>query len=125
MVVLAAWCGLRLGELLALTRRRVDLLHGMVEVIGSTYERFDGTVVVGPPKSTAGRRRVSIPPHVLPEIDRHLREHVGRRPESPLFTGPEDGALYRKTFSRYWRKARRAAALEHLHFHDLRHTGNT
>ena len=34
MVILAAWCGLRLGELLALTRRRIDLDQGTVEVVG-------------------------------------------------------------------------------------------
>lgn len=125
MVVLAAWCGLRLGELLALTRRRVNMLHGTVEVVGSTYERFDGTVTIGPPKTAAGRRKVSIPPHVLPEIERHLREHAGTGADAPLFPGPQGGVLYRKTFARHWRKARRAAGVEHLHFHDLRHTGNT
>ena len=32
MVVMAAWCGLRFGELAALRRDRIDLLHGKVEV---------------------------------------------------------------------------------------------
>lgn len=125
MVVLAAWCGLRLGELLALTRRRIDVLHGTVEVVGSTYERTDGTILVGPPKTPSGRRTVSIPPHVLPTLERHLRDRVGTKADAPLFTGPNGGVFYRKTFSRHWRKARRAVGVEHLHFHDLRHTGNT
>ncbi len=125
MVVLGAWCGLRLGELLALTRRRIDVLHGTVEVVGSTYERTDGTVVVGPPKSAAGRRKVTIPPHVVPELEGHLRDHVGAKADAPLFSGPGGVVLYRKTFSRHWRTARTAVGVEHLHFHDLRHTGNT
>ena len=125
MVVLAAWCGLRLGELLALTRRRIDLLHRTVQVMGSTYERADGAIVIGPPKSDAGRRTVSIPPHVLPELERHLHDHVASGADSPLFSGPHGGVLYRKTFSRHWRKARKVVGVEYLHFHDLRHTGNT
>jgi integrase len=125
LVILAAWCGLRLGELLALTRRRIDLGHGTVEVVGSTYERFDGTIEIGPPKTAAGRRKISIPPHVLPDIERHLRDFVGPKPESAMFTGPQGGALYRKTFARSWRRARKAVGVEHLHFYDLRHTGNT
>jgi integrase len=125
MVILAAWCGLRLGELLALTRRRIDLDQGTVEVVASSYERFHGNVETGPPKTAAGRRRVSIPPHVLPEIERHLQRFVGSSPDSPLFVGPKGGVLYRGVFARCWRRARTAVGVEHLHFHDLRHTGNT
>ena len=61
----------------------------------------------------------------MPEIEAHLRDFVGSRPDSPMFTGPEGGILYRKTFARSWRRARTAVGVEHLHFHDLRHTGNT
>jgi len=125
MVILAAWCGLRLGELLALTRRRINLDQGTVEVVASSYERFRGNVETGPPKTAAGRRRVSIPPHVLPEIERHLQHHVGSGPDSPLFVGPKGGVLYRGVFARSWRRARTTVGVEHLHFHDLRHTGNT
>ncbi len=109
----------------ALTRRRIDLAHGTVEVVGSTYERCDGTIEIGPPKIAAGHRKVSIPPHVLPDIERHLHDFVGPKPESATLTGPQGGALYRKTFARSWRRARTAVGVEHLHFHDLRHTGNT
>jgi integrase len=37
MVILAAWCGLRHGELLAVTRRRINLDQGTVEVVASSY----------------------------------------------------------------------------------------
>jgi hypothetical protein len=50
---------------------------------------------------------------------------VGSRPDSPVFTGPEGGTLYRRTFARCWRRACTAVSVEHLHFHDLRPTGNT
>jgi len=94
-------------------------------VAASRYERFRGNVETGPPKTAAGRRRVSIPPHVLPEIERHLQRHVGSGPDSPLFVGPTGGVLYRGVFARSWRRARTTVGVEHLHFHDLRHTGNT
>ena len=133
MVILAAWCGLRLGELLALTRRRINLDQGTVEVVASSYERFSGTVETGPPKTAAGRRRVAVPPHVLPEIERHLQRYVESGPDSPIFVGPQGGVLYRGVFARSWRRARAAVGVavgvgvgvEHLHFRDLRHTGNT
>ena len=34
-------------------------------------------------------------------------------------------AKNRRVFARAWRRARAAVGVEHLHFHDLRHTGNT
>ena len=96
-----------------------------MEVVASSYERFHGNVETGPLKTAAGLRRVAIPPHVLPEIERHLRRYVGSGRDSPLFIGPKGGVLYRGVFARSWRRARTAVGVEHLHFHDLRHTGNT
>ncbi len=60
-----------------------------------------------------------------PELEGHLRHYVAASPDAPVFTGPHGGVLYRKTFSRHWRTARTEVGVERLHFHDLRHTGNT
>jgi integrase len=38
--------------------------------------------------------------------------------------GRSAAGLRRSTFRRTWTKARNAVGLPHLHFHDLRHTGN-
>ena len=42
-----------------------------------------------------------------------------------VFVGPLGGRLRRSNFRRFWYKARDAVDLPELHFHDLRHTGNT
>jgi integrase len=42
-----------------------------------------------------------------------------------VFIGPRGGRLRRSTFRRTWTKVRAAVGLPDLHFHDLRHTGNT
>jgi integrase len=55
-VLLAAWCGLRRGELLGLQRRDVDILHGQVRVERILQQFKDGTLVYGPPKTEAGHR---------------------------------------------------------------------
>ena len=72
MVLLGSWCGLRLGEFLALTRGDVDLLNGHVHVTKSAAELKSGERVIGSPKTAAGIRRVAIPPHVLPAIEAHI-----------------------------------------------------
>ena len=50
MVLLASWCALRFGELAALTREQVDLLHGEVVVIESVAELASGERLVGRPR---------------------------------------------------------------------------
>ncbi len=44
MVLVSAFVGLRLGEMLAMTRERVDLLHGRIKVVERYQELKDGTV---------------------------------------------------------------------------------
>lgn len=86
-VLLAAWCQLRRGEVLGLERRDVDLLHGTLRV-ERTASHAPGGVEIGPPKSEAGRRALSVPPHLLAELEDHLRTSVGPQATAPLFTGP-------------------------------------
>lgn len=124
MVLLAAWCGLRFGELAALERRHVDLLHARVTVEQALAE-VSGTLVVKAPKSAAGRRVVSIPPPLIPHLERHLAEFAEPGPSGFLFVGPKDGMLRRSNWSGEWRKIVERAGLEGVHFHDLRHAGAT
>jgi integrase len=122
-VALAAWCGLRRGEILGLHRSDVDVANATVTVrrtrteMLSSSERFDG-----PPKTDAGYRTVSIPPHIMPIVEHHLDTFAG---EYRVFVGrsgePMRGDAVRLAFER----AREAAGLPNLRFHDLRHTGQT
>jgi integrase len=82
-VELAAWCYLRLGEVLGLERRDVDMMHRRIHIERTSYE-LGGRLQLGPPKTEAGRRIISIPPHILPSLERHLRAFVGPEPTSPL-----------------------------------------
>jgi integrase len=55
LVLVAAYGGLRIGELAGLRRRRVDLLRGTVDVAEIVVE-VRGELYMGPPKTRAGRR---------------------------------------------------------------------
>ena len=72
MVLLATFCGLRVGELRALRQRNLDLLHRTVSVVEQYQQLGDGTLVLGPPKTDAGRRVVAIPAALIPDLETHL-----------------------------------------------------
>jgi integrase len=116
LVLLAAFTGLRWGELIALRRRYLDLDgEGVVKVRGSVAE-VDGKFIEGPTKSEAGRRDVAIPDVIVPELRAHLNEHAQAGADGRVFVGPT-GAIPRRTnFQATWRKAVEAAGVPGLHF---------
>lgn len=81
LVLLAAWCGLRRGELLALRLGDFDFMRGTVRIERSSYQMRDGTITCGPPKTEAGRHTVAIPPHVVPFVANHVGTFVSPDPE--------------------------------------------
>jgi len=85
----------------------------------------DGELFEDEPKSRAGRRVVSFPREIAPELRWHLDRFVEPGGDSLVFVGPKGGRLRRSNFNVIWAKARDAVDLSGLHLHDLRHTGNT
>jgi integrase len=129
MVLLATFASLRWGEVTALTRSDVDLKAGTVRVRAAfTQRRSNGSaIVLGPPKSRAGRRVVGIPKSIIPALEQHMAKFVGPELGALVFCGPSGIPLRRSNFGKMsgWPYAVRAIGAEGLHFHDLRHTGNT
>jgi integrase len=124
MILLAAWCGLRFGEITELRRKDVDTTHGVVKVRRAVV-RVDREFVVGTPKSDAGTRDVTIPPHLLPIVKAHLASNITGGRDGLLFPAAGDPSkhLAPATLYRVFYKAREAAGRPDLRFHDLRHTG--
>jgi integrase len=126
LVFLASFGSLRWGELSALRRCDVDLETRTVRVIRQLSEARGGGFTFGAPKSEAGKRVVAIPEVILPILQWHLRCFAQEGDEGLIFTSVRGRPLRHGHFrTRIWRPATRAVGLGDLHFHDLRHTGNT
>jgi integrase len=125
LVLVAAFAGLRWGELVGLRRKRVDLERGTVTVAEQLVE-VNGAFSVGPPKSAAGRRMVVLPDAVVAALAQHLVHYAAQPPDAFVFLSSQGKHLRRSNFNRrVWQPATRAAGLEGLRVHDLRHTAGT
>lgn len=125
MVLIGAFAGLRLGEMLALTRERVDLVNGRIRVVEQYQQLKDGTNVLGPPKSDAGIRTVAIPGVLKPELERHLATYAAAGKHGLLFPGRDGQPVRRASWYTAWKRTMSELGIEGMRPHDLRHTGNT
>lgn len=127
LVLVTTFGCLRWGEVAALQRRDFDLTNGTLEVRQAVVQQRGVGLVVGPPKSKAGRRVVALPPFVVFAVTEHLAEHVKPGRDSFVFTNTAGRMLWRGNFNKLvnWRQMVADMGRPGLHFHDLRHTGNT
>lgn len=136
MVLLAAWCAMRFGELAELRRGDITLreatdigtgapVYSGVIRIRRGMTRADGQKVVGTPKSESGKRDVAIPPHLVPMVREHLAAHTDSGANALLFSAANDSTehLVPSSLYRAFYPARERAGRPDLRFHDLRHTG--
>ncbi|MET8538824.1 site-specific integrase [Streptomyces sp. NPDC005065] len=125
LVLLAAFTGLRWGELIGLSRRDMDLDAGTLRVRRNVAELHSGQRLVKEPKSAAGKRTVAIPAVIATDLATHLTVYAERGPDGRIFIGAKKATPRRNHFNKLWRKACDQVGNKGLHFHDLRHTGNT
>lgn len=131
LVTTAAYTGMRISELLALTRANVHLPQATLHVsatVGALHE-VAGHRTLGAPKTPAAVRDVALPPFLVDGLERLLRTH----PYDTVFCAPTGRWLWRTDFNnRHWRPACDGhptriwqPIVPGMHFHDLRHTDRT
>jgi integrase len=116
LVLVAGWGGLRWGELAGLRVQRVDVGGCRVQVV----EQLDlKGQRVSEPKTSAGRRWVTLPESVVAELATHIGD---KAPTDLAWTAPAGGPLVHRNFMRIWHPACEALGLAGVTPHDLRHT---
>jgi integrase len=127
LILLATFASLRWGEAIALRRHDLDLVARTVRVREQLIELDGGEMRLCPVKSKAGRRTVGIPAVIVPALTEHLASYVEPEEDAFVFLGKLGGFLRGSNFRRaaQWGEALKEMGLAGLHFHDLRHTGNT
>lgn len=118
VILFLAYTGLRFGEMAALRVGRVDILRRRVE-IADAVTAVNGALVWGTPKGHS-RRWVSVPRFVAEALAAHV---AGKPADDLVFTSSNGAVLRASNFRRdVWDDAVKAAGLDGLVPHGLRHT---
>ena len=109
------WCGIREGELLALTPADFDLEKGTV-TINKSYQRINRQDCITTPKTEKSNRTIWMPRFLTEEIRDYLSQLYGIKDTDRIFP------LTKNTLHREMDKGAKAAGVKRIRIHDLRHS---
>ena len=109
------WCGLRVGELLALTPQDIDFDNKVIRITKS-YQRLEGKDVVTDPKTPKSKRNVSMPDFLCEELKEYLGRLYGLLPTDRIFHLTKSFLHHEMT------RGAGKAGVKRIRIHDLRHS---
>ena len=109
------WCGLRWGELLALTSADFDFDKGTV-TISKSYQRLHKQDIITSPKTVKSNRTIKMPQFLCDEMQDYIKMQFDLKPNDRLFE------LTKSCLHRIMDKASKAAGVKRIRIHDLRHS---
>lgn len=120
LIYMAAYTGMRAGELSALRVEKLNFEKATVDIVESASE-VRGKWLVGPTK-TGARRTLTLPPFLAEMLGQHIAAYPNE--DGLVFSAAKGGPVRHHNFvvRHFARGATEAKMPEGLRFHDLRHT---
>ena len=108
------WCGIREGELLALTPADFDFEAGTVK-ISKSYQRLHGKDVITTPKTKKSNRTIKMPNFLCDEMKDYLGMLYGIKKKERIFT------ITKSYLHHEMDRGAKSAGVKRIRIHDLRH----
>ena len=109
------WCGIREGELLALTAADFDFEKETVR-INKSYQRLHGEDVITTPKTKKSNRMIKMPKFLCEEMQEYLKMLYGLKKKDRIFT------VTKSYLHHEMDRGAEAAGVKRIRIHDLRHS---
>ena len=109
------WCGIREGELLALTPADFDFTKGTVSITKS-YQRINGRDIITPPKTEKSNRIIKMPKFLCEEMQDYLKSLYSIEPDERIFP------ITKNYLHREMDRGSAQAGVKRIRIHDLRHS---
>ena len=109
------WCGIRLGELLALTPEDFDFKNGTLR-INKSYQRIGKRDVITEPKTKKSKRVIKIPKFLCEEIQEYIKMLYGVQPADRIFT------ITKSYLHHEMDRGAKEAGVKRIKIHAIRHS---
>lgn len=109
------WCGLRLGEMLALTPTDFNFDRSEL-TINKSYQRLKGRDVITSPKSVKSNRTIKIPNFLCEEMKEYMGMIYGLKTTDRIFP------LTKSYMHHEMDRGAKASGVKRIRIHDLRHS---
>ena len=109
------WCGIREGELLALTAADFDFEKRTVS-INKSYQRLNKQDVITTPKTPKSNRVIQMPQFLCDELQDYLKQLYGVEPDSRMFP------ISKSYLHREMDRGCKQTGVKRIRIHDLRHS---
>ena len=109
------WCGIREGELLALTPADFDFEAGTVR-INKSYQRLHGEDVITTPKTKKSNRTIKMPQFLCDEMQDYLKMLYDLKKKDRIFT------ITKSYLHHEMDRGAKEAGVKRIRIHDLRHS---
>ena len=109
------WCGIREGELLALTAADFDFEKETVR-INKSYQRLHGEDVITTPKTKKSNRTIKMPHFLCEEMQEYLSMLYGLKKKDRIFT------VTKSYLHHEMDRGAKAVGVKRIRIHDLRHS---
>lgn len=109
------WCGIREGELLALTPADFDFEKCTVSITKS-YQRLNGQDLITTPKTEKSNRVIKMPQFLADEMQDYLKQLYGIEPNDRMFT------VTKSYLHREMDRGAKEAGVKRIRIHDIRHS---
>mgnify|MGYP000147955386 FL=1 len=109
------WCGIREGELLALTPADFDFEKRTVSITKS-YQRLNGQDLITTPKTEKSNRVIQMPQFLVDEIQDYLKQLYNIQSNNRMFT------VTKSYLHHEMDRGAKEANIKRIRIHDLRHS---
>ena len=109
------WCGIREGELLALTPADFDFEKSTVSITKS-YQRLNGQDLITTPKTEKSNRVIKMPQFLADEMQDYLKQLYSIEPNDRMFT------VTKSYLHREMDRGAKEAGVKRIRIHDIRHS---